>query len=420
MTKEAIQAFSQAHAEPSWLLDLRLKAFEQIEQLELPKIERVRFQRWNFGQGEIADNIPTGNVPDFTALNTAPKLVQVGTQTVLEQLPANLVEQGLVFTDFYDFLENHSDLAQKYFGQALSYTEDKLAAYHYAYFNSASVLYVPDHMELDTPIEGLFYQDATSAVPFNKHVLIIAGKAAKFSYLERFESLGESVVKSTANISVEIIAEAGSQIKFSAIDRLGKHLTTYMTRRGRLADDARIDWALGVMNEGDVIADFDSDLIGQGSHAELKVVALSSGRQTQGIDTRVTNYGRHSIGHILQHGVILERGTLTFNGIGHIIKGAKGSDAQQESRVLMLSDKARADANPILLIDENDVTAGHAASIGQIDEQDMYYLMSRGLDKETAERLVIRGFLGGVIAEIPVKAVREELIAVLDAQLDKR
>ena len=160
--------------------------------------------------------------------------------------------------------------------------------------------------------------------------------------------------------------------------------------------------------------------MGTGSHANLKVVALSSGRQVQGIDSRVTNYGPHSVGHILQHGVILERGTLTFNGIGHIIRGAKGADAQQESRVLMLSDKARSDANPILLIDENEVTAGHAASIGQVDPEDMYYLMSRGLDRATAERLVIRGFLGSVITEIPVKEVRDEMIQVIEDTLTKR
>ena len=96
------------------------------------------------------------------------------------------------------------------------------------------------------------------------------------------------------------------------------------------------------------------------------------------------------------------------------------ASAQQESRVLMLSDKARSDANPILLIDENEVTAGHAASIGQVDPEDMYYLMSRGLDQETAERLVIRGFLGAVITEIPVKEVRDEMISVTDTKLNKR
>ncbi|BAQ25123.1 Fe-S cluster assembly protein SufD [Streptococcus troglodytae] len=420
MTKESILTFSQSKAEPAWLQEKRLAAFDKIDDLELPRIERVKFKRWNLGDGTIAESPISANVPDFTSFGENPKLVQIGTQTVLESLPAKLVEQGVVFADFYSALEEIPQVIEKHFATALKFDEDKLSAYHTAYFNSGAVLYVPDNVEIDLPLEGIFLQDSTSDVPLNKHILIIAGRHAKVNYLERFETIGDSDVKATANIAVEVLAQAGSQVKFAAIDRLGNNITTYISRRGRLDNDASIDWALGVMNEGNVIADFDSDLIGNGSHAELKVVAASSGRQIQGIDTRVTNYGNNSIGHILQHGVILERGTLTFNGIGHIIKGAKGADAQQESRVLMLSDKARSDANPILLIDENEVTAGHAASIGQVDPEDMYYLMSRGIDKETAERLVIRGFLGTVITEIPVKAVRDEMIAVLDEKLDKR
>lgn len=420
MAKDMILQYSAQKAEPKWLQDRRLAAFDKISELNLPNIERVKFHRWNLGDGTISESDYSANVPDFTALGDNPKLAQVGTQTVLEQMPADLAEKGLVFTDFYSALEQIPEVIEQYFGTALKFDEDKLAAYHTAYFNSAAVLYVPDNLEVDLPIEGLFYQDSDSDVPFNKHVLIIAGKHSKISYLERFESIGSGSKEASANISVEVIALAGSQVKFSAIDRLGTSVTTYISRRGRHSQDATIDWALGVMNEGNVIADFDSDLIGNGSHANLKVVAASSGRQVQGIDTRVTNYGNNSVGHILQHGVILERGTLTFNGIGHIIKGAKGADAQQESRVLMLSDQARSDANPILLIDENDVTAGHAASIGQVDPEDMYYLMSRGLDKETAERLVIRGFLGTVITEIPVKEVRDEMIAVLDKKLEAR
>lgn len=420
MSRQDILAFSQAKGEPTWLQELRLSAFGKIAELDLPAIERVKFHRWNLGDGTIAESDPTTNVPNFTALGDNPKLVQVGTQTVLEQLPMDLIEKGVVFTDLHSALEEIPEVIEQHFGTAVAYDEDKLAAYNYAYFNSAAVLYVPDNVEIEQPIEGIFLQDSESKVPFNKHILIIAGKNSSFSYLERFESIGQGTQEVSANISVEVIAQAGSQMKFSAIDRLGEQVTAYVSRRARHANDATVDWALGVMNEGNVIADFDSDLIGNGSHANLKVVAASSGRQIQGIDTRVTNYGQHSVGHILQHGVILERGTLTFNGIGHIIKGAKGADAQQESRVLMLSDKARSDANPILLIDENEVTAGHAASIGQVDPEDMYYLMSRGIDQATAERLVIRGFLGTVITEIPVKEVRDEMIDVLDSKLDKR
>ena len=420
MTKELIHEFSQVHAEPAWLADLRQQAFDQIDQLDLPVIERVKFHRWNLGDGRISDSEPLTNVPDFTALGDNLKFIQMGTQTVLEQLPADLAEQGVVFTDFHSALEEIPELVEKHFMSAVKYNEDKLAAYHTAYFNSGAVLYVPDNVEIDQPIEGIFYQDSESDVPFNKHILIIAGKHSKVNYLERLETYGEGSVPVTANITVEVIAQAGAQIKFSAIDRLGENVTAYISRRGKLDNDAMIDWAIGVMNEGNVVADFDSDLYGKGSHADMKVVALSSGKQVQGIDTRVTNYGCNSIGNILQHGVILEKGTLTFNGIGHIIKGAKGADAQQESRVLMLSDQARSDANPILLIDENDVTAGHAASIGQVDPEDMYYLMSRGLDKATAERLVVRGFLGSVIVEIPVKEVRDEMIENIDIILAKR
>ena len=406
MTKETIKHFSQMHAE--------------IEELKLPVIERVKFHRWNLGDGTLSESETLTNVPDFTALNDHLTLVQVGTQTVLEQLPADLAEQGVIFTDFYSALEEIPEIIEKHFMSSVKYDEDKLAAYHTAYFNGGAVLYIPDNVEINQPIEGIFYQDSESDVPFNKHILIIAGKHSKFTYLERLETYGSGTVPVTANITVEVIAQAGAQIKFSAIDRLGENVTAYISRRGKLDDDSMIDWAIGVMNEGNVIADFDSDLFGRGSHADMKVVALSRGKQIQGIDSRVTNYGCNSIGNILQHGVILEKGTLTFNGIGHIIKGAKGADAQQESRVLMLSDKARSDANPILLIDENDVTAGHAASIGQVDPEDMYYLMSRGLDKATAERLVVRGFLGSVIVEIPVKEVRAEMIENIDEILAKK
>ena len=175
MSKESIIAFSQAKAEPLWLQDLRQAAFDKLDGLALPKIERVKFHRWNLGDGTIAENESSANVPDFTALGNNPKLVQVGTNTVLEQLPSDLINQGLVFTDLATALEEIPEVVESFFGKAVAYDEDKLAAYNYAYFNSAAVLYVPDNVEVDLPVESYFYQDGTSNVPFNKHVLIVAG-----------------------------------------------------------------------------------------------------------------------------------------------------------------------------------------------------------------------------------------------------
>jgi len=159
-------------------------------------------------------------------------------------------------------------------------------------------------------------------------------------------------------------------------------------------------------------------LNGVGSRADAKVIAITDHDQRMGVNTKITNRGKHTNGNILQRGVILEDSELVYNGIGDIIHGASGSESEQENRLLMMSSNAHGNANPILLINENDVMAGHAASVGQVDEQQLYYLMSRGLRREAAERLVIRGFLGAVLSAIPAKAVRSQLIDVIERKLE--
>ncbi|MDF0480133.1 Fe-S cluster assembly protein SufD [Vagococcus sp. PNs007] len=414
-----IQAYSASQGEPAWMLANREAALNLINDLDLPQIERVKIDRWDLTNVvEFEETVDFDGVYSFDVAKDNPLLVQHGNITIAEQMPVSLMEKGVIFTDIFTAMQEHEELVKEaYMTLAVKADEDKLTAFHAAFMSGGMFLYVPKNVVIEEPIEAIFLQNAASNTNFVKHVLIVADENSQFNYLERFQTVGEGDVKSTANIVVEVIAKQGARVKFSAIDQLGENVTAYLNRRGHIMRDASVDWAIGVMNEANVVADFDSDLVGEGAHSEVKAVAISSGRQTQGIDTRVTNMAPHSVGHILQHGVIRDKGTLTFNGIGHILKGAKGADAQQESRVLMLSDDARGDANPILLIDENEVTAGHAASVGRVDPEEMYYLMSRGLRRTEAERLVIRGFLGSVLTAIPVKEVQQELAEVIERKL---
>lgn len=414
---EAVKQFSQKRQEPEWMLELRLKAYDQIDQLGLPVIERTHYERW------LLMEVPGSTFEDDESFSgvmlsedSEQRVVQFGKRTIEETLPQTLIDQGVIFTDLFTALKEHGDLVKEVYMQlAVKYNEDKLTAFHTTFMNSGLFLYVPKNVVVKEPFEAVFVQNSQLQELFAKHILIYADENSEFTYVERFETIGEE--KSAASIIAEVITKPGAKVKYSAVDQLGENTVSYFNRRGHLLQDSRLDWAIGVMNGGNVIADFDTDLVGEGSHSEIKVVAISMNHQVQAIDTRVTNFGRHSVGHILQHGVIKDHATLTFNGIGHIIKGAKGADAQQESRVLMLSDKARGDANPILLIDENDVTAGHAASVGRVDPEEMYYLMSRGIPKAEAERLVIRGFLGSVIAAIPLKSIRDELVNTIERKL---
>jgi Fe-S cluster assembly protein SufD len=149
----------------------------------------------------------------------------------------------------------------------------------------------------------------------------------------------------------------------------------------------------------------------------MKMVTVGRGDQTQNFTTSIIHFGKGSEGWILKHGVSKDAATSIFNGIGKIEHGASKSNAQQTSRVLMLSEKARGDANPILLIDENDVMAGHAASVGKVDPTQLYYLMSRGIPKKEAERLVIHGFLAPVVSELPIDEVKKMLVDVIERKV---
>ncbi|MDD6386803.1 Fe-S cluster assembly protein SufD [Lactobacillus equicursoris] len=376
-----------------WFKDLQKKAKFDAERLPYPDFAKVDYRGW-----QVDLKRPIQTEPNFVV-----------------QENSEAKEKGVIICPWDEALEKYGDLVQKYFGKAVPIDENRLVAEHVAQMEQGLLVYVPPKTILSTPIAVTFLQNAEKRQDYVQHVLIVAGENSEFSYLEKVESQGEE--ESLASLVVEVCALAGAKVKYAGIDRLGPKTTAYLKRVAWLGQDAQVDWAMGMLSDGKILGDYDSNLYGQGAKTQMNVIAITIGDQVQGLNTVVNNYGRKSDGRILQHGVILQKSKLVFNGIGHVMKGAKGANAQQENRVLMLSRKARGDANPILLIDDNDVFAGHAASVGRVDEQQLYYLMSRGIAKPVAERLVIRGFLGPVLTKIPDEAVRQDLFAMVERKL---
>ncbi|HCD08139.1 MAG TPA: Fe-S cluster assembly protein SufD [Lactobacillus sp.] len=386
MTPDKLVQLATENNEPDWFIQKRIEALKLMDELEFPKMQRFDYHRW-----------------------------QLTSET--SRIIRNKFEdsQDYILMDIFEATKKYPDLIKKYYmNKVIKSNENKLTAYHTAFLNQGLFLYVPKNTALEKPIKLNLQQDSDS--PFVSHILILAGENTQFSFIQKMTTVGDQ--KAVANCVVEIVAQANSVVKYAAVDELGDNVTSYLSRRAYVDQNAYVDWSIGLMNSGNTIADFDTDLYGEGSHSEIKVVDITSGRQQEGVNTRVTNYGKHSIGNINQRGVIMDRSKLIFNGIGHIIHGASGANAEQQNRVLMMSSKAHGDANPILLIDENDVLAGHAASVGQVDQKQLYYLMSRGIDKKTAQRMVIRGFLGDVLVSIPSQEIREQLIQTIERKLE--
>jgi Fe-S cluster assembly protein SufD len=424
---EYVANFSKENGEPAWLSDLRVQALAQAEQLPLPKPDKTKIDKWNFTQFE--SHIVKGDtyqslselpeqakaLVDVNAANNS-LYVQHNTTPAYLTLSDELKTSGVIFTDILTAAKEHSDLLQKYFMKNnVKVDEHKLTALHAALMNGGVFLYVPKNVELQEPIQAIFVHDDASLNLFN-HVIVVAEDNSKVTYVENYVSTVDSA-NGVFNIVTEVIANANSKVQYGAVDTLSKGITTYVNRRGVAAKDAVIEWALGLMNDGDTISENVTNLIGDGSFGDTKTVVVGRGEQTQNFTTSVVHFGKHTEGYILKHGVMKDAATSIFNGIGKIEHGASKSNAEQESRVLMLSEKARGDANPILLIDEDDVTAGHAASVGRVDPIQLYYLMSRGIPKTEAERLVIHGFLAPVVNALPIEGVKEQLIAVIERKV---
>lgn len=426
--KEYIEAFSKKKNEPTWMTEFRLDALVKSVDLAMPKPDKTNIARWNFSQFnhqsdketpviETLDQLPDEIKKLVDPTKTEQNLLLLRNQaSVYQTLSTTLADQGVIFTDIFTAMEKNPELVQRYYmKEAVSVDEHRLTALHAALMNGGVFVYVPKGVVIEEPLQAIFWQEDEALALFN-HVIVVAEENSSVTYVENYLSHNDEQ-ETVANVIAEVIAQDNASISFGSVDHFAHGTTVYVNRRGIAQRDATIEWALGQMNDGNTVSENVTHLLGDHSTSYAKAVSVGRGDQTQNFTAKIVSHGRHSNGIILQHGVMKDSATAIFNGIGKIEHGGTKANAEQESRILMLSKDARGDANPILLIDEDDVTAGHAASVGRVDELQLYYLMSRGISKQEAERLIIHGFLAPVVKEIPIAAVREQLVEVIEGKV---
>lgn len=426
LSAQEVRSFSEMNNEPTAFADFRVSALEKAAALELPKPDRTSLAKWNFVDFpthtvESAAYASLDELPDevkaiIDTENQGNLYIQRNNTPAYIKVSEELVNKGVIFTDIETAIRDHADLVEKYFmTTAVKVDEHKLTAYHSALVNGGVFVYVPRNVIVEEPLQVVFVHDNADASLFN-HVLVVAEESSAVTYVETYISTVEEA-KGQINVVTEVIAKDNAQVTFGAVDALTAGFTAYVNRRGHANRDSKIDWALGLMTDSNTIYDNTTNLIGDNSTSDFKMVTVGRGEQKLNFTTIIRQWGKNSDGQILKHGVMKDAAQSIFNGIGHIMKGGTKANAEQESRVLMLSEKARGDANPILLIDEDDVTAGHAASVGRVDPTQLYYLMSRGVSKAEAERLVIHGFLAPVVAKLPIEGVKKQLTEVIERKV---
>jgi len=421
-----ITDFSKKRNEPEWFTDIRTKALQLSKTLPLPQPEKTRIMDWNFT--EFEHDVSSKMVASTTELPEHVKrligqdeesgnlLVLQNGQMAYTALSEELKNKGVIFTDMATALREHGDLVKKYyFTEIADYDANRLTALHAAFINSGVFLYVPKNVEISVPLQTLLWQENPNAGLIS-HSIIVVDSGSSVTYVENYLS-DKTEGYAVANVIAEVFVGDNSHIRFGAVDNLSKDVTAYVNRRGHVGRNGKLEWAIGQMNAGNTLSENYTALIGEASVTDTKAVSIGNGSQKQNFTNRIQHFGQHSESDMLIHGVQRQQANAIFNGITKIERGASKSDGEQTQRVLMLSSDARGDANPILLIDEDDVVAGHAASVGRIDPVQLHYLMSRGISQKEAERLIIHGFLTPVVSQLPIEGVKEQLVEVIEGRV---
>lgn len=410
---------------------LRKQAFQEFLALPIPSQEteewrytdlsEFSFDLRPFSEGGRADNLDEvpGEVLEAAGVvgERSGLQIQRNSEVMVTHLDPELTEKGVVFCDLDLAIANHPDLVERHLHGLVSTDRSKFTALHAAFRSGGTFLYVPAGVEISVPLQTLTWIDADGAAVFPR-TLLITEEGAEVTFIDRYVS--PDLGRALSDAVVEIYAGPNSRVSYVVLQEWGEGVTHLAVQRARVGRDARLRW-LGVAFGGSLArAEVESLLADDGGSSEM--LGLYFGDAEQHIDHRSLqdHAGSRTSSDLLYKGAMKGRSNAIYTGTVIIEKGAHRCDAYQTNRNILLSETARAHSVPNLEILTNDPTrCGHAASVGPVGEDELFYLMSRGISREEAERLIVFGFFREVLDRVELEEIRTGLERAIEAELAK-
>lgn len=397
-----VTELAELSGEASWLTSIRHDALTAFSRLPLPEWDR----RTDPSAFPIGTPVPVSGNPQR---DTASELAQVNSQILR-------TSRGVLFCDLFEATTKHATVAERYLGKVVRPDESKFISLHYALLNSGVFIYVPPYTEVAVPLRVRHAIEAEGNDSF-AHTLIVVDKGARVRVVETEQS-GTDFPHLAIHV-VEIAAEEGASVQFVGLQDFGPKTHHFSLRRSLLSRDASIEWIVGSFGAKMSKDSTETVLQGDGSNCGNLVMSLGSGQQHVDQTVEVRHEGEHTSSDIMVRGVLQGRARGICRGMVFIEQGARFASAFQRQSAMLLSKEARADAIPELQIEEEEVQAGHAASLGQVNEDQLFYLMSRGLSRQQAIRMIVEGYLEPIFQRIPLLDVREAAQRLIDRKMNE-
>jgi Fe-S cluster assembly protein SufB len=421
LTEELVREISASKQEPDWMLQIRLKGLKLFNQLQTPtwgpnldnlNLDEIHYYMRSDAQknSHTWDDVPDDIKQTFEKLGI-PKAerealggvgAQYESEVVYHNLKKELVEKGVVFLDCDEAVKQYPELVQKYFmTTCVPIGLHKFSALHAAVWSGGTFIYVPKGVVVDQPLQAYFRMNAKKGGQF-EHTLIIVDEGAHVSYIE-----GCSAPQYTQNSlhagCVEIHVLKGARARYSSIENWSRNTYNLNTKRAIVGDDGIIEWINGNMGSGVTMLYPASLLVGERSKSDFIGIALANKNQNQDTGCKVTHVGKYSSSTITSKSISLNGGISTYRGLVSIRRGAIGASSNIECDALMLDNISQSNTIPYMDIKEKNVTVAHEAKVGKISEEQIFYLMSRGLDEETAVQMIVSGFIEPIVKELPLE-----------------
>jgi Fe-S cluster assembly protein SufB len=413
-----VAQISEMKQEPAWMRDFRLKSFEIFESKPMPawggrlgidfqdiyyylKPTEQQGKTWEEVPDAIKQTFDRLGIPEAERKFLAGVKAQFESEVVYGSLQEDLAKKGVIFTDTDTAIREHSDLLREYFGTIIPPSDNKFAALNSAVWSGGSFIYVPKGVKIEFPLQAYFRINAENMGQFER-TLIIVDEGAQVHYVEGCTAPMYSS-ESLHSAVVEIVVKKHGRCRYTTIQNWANNIYNLVTKRAMAYEGALMEWIDGNLGSQLTMKYPAVYLMEPGARGEILSIAFASAGQHQDAGAKIVHAAPNTSGRIVSKSISKNGGRASYRGLVKVEPGAKKSKSSVVCDALILDDRSRSDTYPYIEIEEQDVSIGHEASVSKIGEEQLFYLMSRGLSEAEASTMIVGGFIEPLVKELPME-----------------
>ncbi|AAD36440.1 MULTISPECIES: Fe-S cluster assembly protein SufB [Thermotoga] len=434
LDEKLIMEISRAKDEPEWMLKHRLESLKvfnewhnprfgvDISGLDLGKIvsyikpDAKKSTSWEEVPEEVKEAFDKLGIPEAERKYLAGVGAQLDSEIVYQNMKKELEKMGVIFLDMESAVREYPDLVKKYFMKLVPITDHKFAALHGAIWSGGTFLYVPAGVKIPMPLQAYFLMSNPGMGQF-EHTIIVAEEGSEVTFIEGCSAPRYNIINLHAGM-VEIYVKKGAKVKYLTIQNWSKNTYNLNTKRSIVDEEGSMTWVSGSLGSQKTMLYPMTILKGKGARAESMSITYAGPGQHMDTGSKVVHLAPYTSSIVSAKSISLGGGWAFYRGLLKITKEAVKSKASVECAALMLDNRSKSDTVPIIEVETDRADVGHEARIGRIGEDQIFYLMSRGLSEQEAKAMIVKGFVEPVVKELPFEYA-VELNKLLELEIEK-